>query len=308
MEVLKVVSAKRHQHQHAGRPLMRLLASGLILSGCLSAEQAMFEDGVHQLQRKAYADAETTFTAYISLWPDAPEGYYNRGVARAGRDRFADAMVDFDRAVRIAPGDIDARWMRFRIRESTIAVLGDSGRPDTYERPLLQTLISALTVLQMEELSALLRYDPYDIAARCERGILLRKAGRFEEARTDLNTALLNAPRDVQARTERGNLLLETGDHEAALADYDVALSECDTCRWLLYNKALAFRGGGRVHEAVESLEALVVADSLDGNAWFMLGECRMTLGDRKGARGAFARSVALGIPEAGDRVEELSR
>jgi predicted Zn-dependent protease len=287
---------------------MRLLVSGLILSGCLSAEQAMFEDGVRQLQHQAYADAESTFTAYIALWPDAPEGYYNRGVARAGQDRFADAMTDFDLAVRISPDDIDARWMRFRIRESTIAVLGDSGRPETYERPLQQTLISALTVLQVEELSALLRYDPYDVAARCERGILLRKTGKLEEARSDLNTVLLNAPRDVQARTERGNLFLEIGDHEAALADYDVALSECDTCRWLLYNKALALRGGGRVHEAVQALEALVVADSLDGTAWFMLGECRMTLGDRKGAHRAFARSAALGIREAGDRLEELSR
>jgi tetratricopeptide (TPR) repeat protein len=268
----------------------------------------MFEDGVHRLQRKSYADAESTFTAYISLCPDAPEGYYNRGIARTGQDRFADAMTDFDRVVRISPVDIDARWARFRIRESTIAVLRDSGRPDTFERPLLQTLMTALTVLQMEELSALLRYDPYDIAARCERGILLRKAGKFEEARTDLNTALLNAPADVQARTERGNLFLELGDHEAALEDYDAALSECDTCRWLLYNKALAFKGGGRVHEAVQSLEALVVADSLDGNAWFMLGECRMTLGRRESARRAFARSATLGITEASERLEELSR
>ena len=288
--------------------LMGFLMCGLLLSGCRTPEQILFAEGEKQLRRLAFADAESIFTDYIALWPDSPEGYYNRGVARAGQDRFADAMTDFNSVVRISPDDIDARWMRFRIRECTIAVLGDSGKPDPYERPLMYTLVNALTVLQVEELSALLRYDPYDVAARCERGILLRKAGKFEEARTDLTTALLNAPRDVQSRTERGNLFLDLGDYAAALDDYDAALSVCDTCRWLLYNKALAFRGGGRVHEAVQCLEALVVADSLDGNAWFMLGECRMTLGRRESAHRAFARSAALGIREAGNRLEELSR
>jgi tetratricopeptide (TPR) repeat protein len=288
--------------------LMGFLMCGLLLSGCRTPEQIMFAEGEKLLRRMAFADAETTFTLYITLWPDTPEGYYNRGIARAGQDRFADAMTDFDRVVRISPGDIDARWMRFRIRESTIAVLADSANPDTYERPLLQALISALTVLQIEELSALLRYDPYDIAAWCERGILLRKAGKFEEARTDLTTALLNAPRDVQSRTERGNLFLDLGDYAAALRDYDAALSACDTCRWLLYNRALAFRGGGLLPEAVQCLEALVAADSLDGRAWFMLGECRMTLGRWESAHRAFVKSAALGIPEARDRLQELPR
>ena len=288
--------------------MMGFLMCGLLLYGCRTPEQTVFAEGEKQLRRLAFADAETTFTAYIALWPDGPEGYYNRGVARAGQDRFADAMTDFDRVVRISPGDTDARWMRFRIRESYVTALADSVRPDAYERPVFRTLIDALTVLQMEELSALIRYDPYDIAARCERGILLRKTGRYEEARTDLAVALLNAPWDVQSRTERGNLFLDLGDYAAALDDYDAALKACDTCTWLLYNKALAFRGAGRLPDAVQSLEALVAADSLDGGAWFMLGECRMTLGDREGARRAYARSAARGFPEGLERLEELTR
>jgi tetratricopeptide (TPR) repeat protein len=284
------------------------LLAGCVLAGCHSTDQIMFADGVHQLQRLAFADAESTFTRYVSLWPDATDGYYNRGLARAGQDRFADAMADFDRVVRISPGDRDARWMRFGIRESYIEVLADSAGLSVLERPLLSTLISALTILQLEELSSLIKHDPNDIAARCERGILLRKAGKLEEARADLTTTLLNAPWDVQARTERGNLFLEVGDNDAALADYDAALSACDTCRWLLYNKALALKSAGRAHEAVQALEALVLADSLDGSAWFMLGECRMVLGHRDRAIRAFARSADLGLREGGERLNELSR
>ena len=57
-----------------------------------------------------------------------------------------------------------------------------------------------------------------------------------------------------------------------------MAKSSCDTCTWLLYNRALTLKASFRSLEAVETLNALLDIDSLDSDAWLMLGQCYFLL------------------------------
>jgi tetratricopeptide (TPR) repeat protein len=121
----------------------------------------------------------------------------------------------------------------------------------------------------------------------------------------DFTLALKDDPEDVQALTERGNLLHAIGNDSDAVWDYDEALSVCDTCTWLLYNKALALRSAGRLRETVVVLEALVAVNGDDDEAWLMLGDCRFEQGALRPACRAWQRSAWLGNPEAGGRLEQ---
>ena len=304
-----MMAGDRSSHQRIRRCMIR--CSGILVVvwastggwGCRTTEQALFaraEDAYHQ---GAFVRAESLFTVYLRHEPGDPDGWYNRALARSGLRDLPGAMSDLDRTIRSSPGDRDARWMRFQVREQQIDAAREGDGPWDAERALRRTWTVALGVLQLEELTAILERDPCDVIARCERGILWRRSGRVAEAYADLTLALRCDPADVRSLTERGNLLHAAGRYDDALKDYGYALSACDTCLWLLYNQALSFRAAGRQDETISVLETLVAADSTDGEAWLMLGDCRMEQGRRGAACDAWRRSERLGIPAAVERL-----
>lgn len=291
----------RHVIESSGILMVVLASTGGW--GCRTTDQALFaraEDSYHQ---GAFVRAESLFTLYLLHEPDDPDGWYNRALARSGLRDLPGAMSDLDRTIRLSPGDRDARWMRFQVREQQIDAAREGDGLWDAERAMRRTRTIALGVLQLEELTAILERDPCDVIVRCERGMLWRRSGRVAEAYADLTLALRCDPADVRSLTERGNLFHAAGRYDDALKDYAHALSACDTCLWLLYNQALSFRAAGRLDETVSVLETLVAADSADGEAWLMLGDCHLEQGRGSAACDAWRRSEQLGIPVAVERL-----
>lgn len=255
-----------------------------------------------------FETAYDIFTRYLKLDPGSSAAYFNRGLAATGLDRLTEGLEDFDRAIELNPQNMEALWMRYRIRGQLLEKTRETVGIESPERPLHQTMESALIALMLEDLTMILEIDGQDISAWYERGSLLRSLGRREEAKRDLGIALLNSPRDIWIRNEHGRLMHDLGDYEAAVDDYDAALKVCDTCTWLMYNKALSLKTGGQIQEAASTLGELLAADSLDGDAWFMLAECDILLGRNQDACRALLRSSQLGVSDARERYKELCR
>jgi tetratricopeptide (TPR) repeat protein len=234
----------------------------------------LFSRGEEQLKQKDYTRAYDSFTQYLTFSPKSPGAYYNRALAAIGLSKYDKALDDLDETIRLSPGDLDARYMRFRLRADRREALFEDTTVTSAARPMKQNLEHALTIFMMDELNAILKMDP----------------------------------QDIWALNERGRMKHEQGEYDAALADYNAALMLCDTCSWLLYNKALTLRTSWRTREALSVLETLIRADSLDGNAWLLYGECKFALGRRKEACDAFRRSMGLGVPEAEERYNTLCR
>jgi tetratricopeptide (TPR) repeat protein len=55
-----------------------------------------FRTGVTQYERQRYSDAIASFSDVVNRAPGAAEAYYNRGLARAGAGRRAEALRDFE--------------------------------------------------------------------------------------------------------------------------------------------------------------------------------------------------------------------
>lgn len=278
----------------------------LLFSGCRSAELALYYEGEAQLRNGKYDEAFRTFSRYLAVYPGSADGYYSRGIAAAALNMISEADSDFSRAIHLNPDDADAHWMRYKIRSTIRDAVADPAGTRPFEGPVKEARSYALTVLMLEDLTAVLKIDPGNLTARGERGALLATLGRYDDAKEDLNTVLSREPWDLWTRNERGRLWHAMGLYEKAVDDYDIALSSCDTCTWLLYNKALSLKAGGETALAVETLRWLVTVDNRDAEAWFMIGECELRLGHQTRACEALTRSVNLGVVEAQRLVDSL--
>jgi tetratricopeptide (TPR) repeat protein len=283
-----------------------IVLAGILLGGCRSAELALYYEGETQLRKAEYSEAYRTFTHYLAVYPGNADGYYNRGIAAAGLNMVSEADSDFSRAILLDPDDPDAHWMRYKIRMIIRDAVADPAPTRPFEGPVKEARSFALTVLMLEDLTAVLTIDPDNLTARGERGALLATLGRYEDAKQDLNSVLSREPWDVWTRNERGRLWHAMGLYEKAVDDYDIALSYCDTCTWLLYNKALSLKAGGETVRAIEALRLLVTLDDRDGESWFMIGECELQLGHQTRACEALTLSLHLGVEEARRLVDSL--
>ncbi|HEX9006815.1 MAG TPA: tetratricopeptide repeat protein, partial [Bacteroidota bacterium] len=289
--------------QRRGLPRGRLLLLSFFFAGCVSAELSLFIEGEEQLKNAQYAEAYETFTRYLSLYRATVPVYYDRAQAAKALGRTSDALQDLARVIKENPGDADARWIRYRLLSDHQKVLQNAyATTDPVLRPMVQGLLTTETLLMLDDLAKLLGSDRFDIEARSERASLLWSLGALPEARADLDTILLQSPDDVWALNARGMLLHRLGEYAAAVADYDDALDECDSCTYIVYNRALSLMAGGRLHEAAKAFRAFLAADSLDGEAWLMLAQCNIDLGRSDEACAALRKSMDLGQPEARER------
>jgi len=287
--------------------LLLMLFPIVAFVGCRTTEDALLARGNDLLNQQAYAEASFLFTSYIQLCPDAPQGYFARGIVYQETGNLVGAERDFENAILLNPSSTNYRWARYTILKRRYEALLSITTTDV-DRPAWQTLKSALATLMMGDLRMILKVDPQDISARLELASVLRLRGSTDEAMTELDRSVLEAPFDPGARNERGKMLHEMGRYSDALEDYDMALRYCDNCTLVNYNRGLALRQCGRLEEAAAAFEEVLTEDSLDGGAWLNLGELQHSLGRSDKACQSLQRSMNLGIPEARDLYEELCR
>jgi Flp pilus assembly protein TadD len=280
----------------------------LIVSSCSTPDQVVLDEGREQLNRQEFAAAYQTFTRYLLLRPNDSDGYLCRGIAASALQKFLQAETDIEKAITLATEDRTLRWMHFKLLSRRLETLHDSLAVQMKPLYAVQSLEGAIQILMLTDLDQILRLDPDDTDARYERGKILRNRGQLQEAKHDLEVAFENSQRDPWILNERGRVLHDLGEYDRAVWQYSLGLKICDTCNWLLYNKALSLKAAGQTGDAIDVLTDLVDADSLDGEAWFMLAECHMILGHLSDARIAYARSAALGIVEARERLQDLRK
>lgn len=298
-------------HVHGSAVLILVVLPLVACLGCLTSEEILLSQGCDLLDRQEYDQASLVLTKYIQLCPNAPQGYFARGIAYRALGNLHGAEKDFENAVVLNPNSINYRWARFNVlqrRYENIQTYLRSFVGTTFERPAWELLRSALATLMMGDLREILRLDPHDISARLEYASVLILRGSLEEALTELDRTVLEAPFEADVRNERGRLLHEMGRYADAIEDYDVALRYCDSCTLVKFNRALSLKECGRVEEALAAFEEVVTEDSLDGAAWLNVGDLQHLLGRRDEGCVSLQKSMNLGIPEARDLYEELCR
>jgi len=158
-----------------------------------------FDDAVDAYRRGELEAALASFDALIESEPTAL--HYNwRGAVKHGLERYADAVADYDAALRLDPRHASAR-----VNRGVVAM--DEGDLDA----------------AIADFSAALELAPEARVFRL-RGRSRFKLGDLEGARGDLSEALRLAPDDENAYYWRARAAHADGDHDGALADFAEAI------------------------------------------------------------------------------------
>jgi tetratricopeptide (TPR) repeat protein len=127
--------------------------------------------------------------------------YREQGIASYRNGDFPQAIVNFDEAIRLDPGDAQA----YNIRGNTWDEMG------VFERALA-------------DYNEAIRIDPDNPAVFHDRAILWQRQGALDKALIDLDRAIRFSFSDANMYCDRGLVWYEKGRHDRAVADFNRAI------------------------------------------------------------------------------------
>ncbi len=138
-----------------------------------------------------------------------------------------------------------------------------------------------------------LKARPDDSEALFNRGAVLHRLERLDEALSDYERALVLNPANVSALSNRGAVLLLQRRFEDAIANYDRALTISDRPA-LHYNRGLACLSLGRHAEALTEFDRTLALDAIHAAATHQRGVALVKLSRHQNALAAFDRALSL--------------
>lgn len=194
--------------------------------------------GTAEYQLGNLNEAVSLLDKSLTITPDQPVAYNNRGNVLLDLMRLDEAIASYDAALAIAPHYVEAYLNRGsalqRLQQLDEAMA-------SYDKALTLTPDSVIAhnnrgniLLDMHRLdAALASYDqalsinPRYTEAHINRGNVLREMQRFDEALACFDQALAITPDSALAHNNRGNVLQEMKQFSEALISYDKALAIC---------------------------------------------------------------------------------
>ena len=160
-----------------------------------------FYTGNRKYQQRLYADAIADYDEAIRLKPDYAGAYYNRGNAKHSLEQYEQTIVDYDEAIRLKPDYAKAYYNRGNAKHSL----------EQYEQAIA-------------DYDEAIRLKPDYAKAYYNRGNAKGLLGQYEQAIADYDEAIRIKPDFVEAYNNRGNAKHSLGQYEQAIADYDEAI------------------------------------------------------------------------------------
>jgi tetratricopeptide (TPR) repeat protein len=224
-----------------------------------------------------YLHALENYNRAMSIAPDDPVIYDNRGTTLEGLGRHDEAIADFSRAVALDPLDASAYSNRATVYRA-------SKRLD----------------LAIADLSEVIRTDPSDGLAYYDRGTAYELSGKLDKAMTDYREAMRRKPSFAPASAALGRLDSK-GDPQLALAELSAAI-RLDPKSPARRARALLYLSLEEPERALPDLDQVLTNDGSDAAAWANRGVSKAKLGDFAGAIADCTRAIEL-APTVTNRV-----
>ncbi len=187
---------------------------------------------------KRYEDAKCTFDRLISINPDSPDAFNNRGATYLKLKRYDEALTDFNRSLELRP-DVSATLSNRGVTYM------DLGRYDE----------------SIADLDRSLKLKPDDADSLNNRGGAYYFMQRYDEALADINRSLELSPDEADVLYNRGNTYIKMERYDEALADFNRYLELRPEDTAALYNLACLFSIWGKTKKALGYLEKAIGLD-----------------------------------------------
>jgi tetratricopeptide (TPR) repeat protein len=159
----------------------------------------------------------------------------NRGSTLVELKQYDRAITDYDEAIRLNQNSVEA----FRGRATAYHRKGDLARA-------------------LADLDQLLTLDGKDVSGLVSRGLIHIRQGEFDRALTDLNEAIRLKPEQWMAWNNRGFAYYRKGDFARALADYEEVLRLAPRNVFGLNGRGAALNGLGAYDRAIAAFEEAI--------------------------------------------------
>jgi tetratricopeptide (TPR) repeat protein len=186
-------------------------------------------------RNRDYLSAVALWADTVAKRPDSARVHASLGSALFAADRAAEALPQFDEAVRLDPQDVE-------ILDRQAAAL------DRLHRPA-----DAITVYQRA-----LQLRPEFARVHNDLGVVLSEEGRTQEAIAHYEFVLQHQPRNPAAHFNLGNAWMQQGRMADAAAEYAAALRSVPDYAEAACNRGLALLELGRGPEAIASFEEVL--------------------------------------------------
>lgn len=275
--VICMAAATALEHKKGLKPLAVTIALAIAV---------LFGYQTNQQVRK-WLDSATIFSDAVRINPKDGNAHYllGRSLAQEKKD-YPTAEEQLKIAVSLDPGEAyykadlggvylslgDTHKALPYLREAALVILSDPELFNSLGSAFLQTDDYTNAIRFLDKTLSL---KPNHENARYNKGIVLYKQGKFQEARNTFEALLQTNPGNADARTNLGMTLID-------LKEYDLAIKET---------------------------EQVLKAIPTDENAWVNLGIALERKGERPAALSAYqkALSIAPGLAEARDGIARLS-
>jgi predicted aspartyl protease len=235
--------------------------------------------GAVKLARNDRAGALADFDKAIEMDAKQPAYLLQRAELTLGMGRRASAAIDIDRALALAPEDVDAHLLRARLilAENGFAAPGMAADLDAADRAAPPSAIQRLALGQLyidaglaaravAQFDQWIKYHPDDVRrpsalnGRCwARGLADID---LPAALSDCNAAIRAQPGNILFVDSRALVELRMGQFAKAIADFDAVLAK-QARPWALYMRGMAKQRAGDASGKAEMEAALKKAPRL---------------------------------------------
>jgi tetratricopeptide (TPR) repeat protein len=276
-----------------------------------------YNRGYVHYQLKQYDQAIQDFGLTLERDPDYAEAYLQRGLCHAVQGRHADALADYDRAIRLRPNDYalahsnraESYRALGRLREArddyaTVLRL-QPNRADGY-------FWRGLTSLQLRDIDAALadfqqveRLQPKNEQAQYMLGVIHLGRRQYDQALAALDRAILLKLDYATPYLARAQIRLWQGQFPEALADIDFALGRLPPAKQsgALNDRADVYRALGRLDEAAADFRRAIELAPKGIDAYVGLALVLDGQGHPDDARACYDRLVAAAPDSAAARL-----
>ncbi len=257
-----------------------------------------------------FDEAVVYYDQVLSLDPEAPSVWYNRGVALRNLGRYEEAVASYDHALSLAPGDPGTWYNRGvalrnlgryedAIESYDRALALDPDDADTWHNRGVAFRKLGRNADAVSSFDQALSINSTDAAIWYNRGIALRQLGRYDNALESYDQMLALEPENILAHNNRGFLLNEIGRHEEAAESYNksILLNPENAAPWV--GRGIAEFNLGHYAAAVESLNRALGIDPEDSYSWQVHGLTHARLNQHAEAVLSYDRAIALDPADA---------
>ena len=220
---------------------------------------------------KRYPEALASYGQAISLKPNHPWAYSNRGTIYYKNGEKELALTDFNQAIKLNPQSAEAYANRG-------VLYYKNGEKE----------------LALKDFNQAIKLNPQSADAYYNRGNLYQGKGEKELALTDYNQAIKLNPQDAMAYNNRGILYQGKGEKELALKDFNQAIKLDPQLADAYYNRENLYQGKGEKELALTDYNQAIKLNPQDAMAYNNRGILYSEKGEKELALKDYNQAIKL--------------